>query len=212
MKFSSTDTKSKSVKSDKKAKDAKKPAPTKDDKKAKDAKRPAPTKGNKKAKDAKKTAAAKDNKKAKEKTKTTTPAKKGRITPVHEDRVQQWNKWAWVFPLIGGILSIIAACWYLFWMAVLAASCNAAYAELGLGVCVSASVYIAEGVWWFISGALGIVAGIMARATAKPKVAAKDYAAAQKPLIIWGIVGAICVGSGALLILQFIFIKLGEKK
>ncbi|HMF30160.1 MAG TPA: hypothetical protein VKK79_02000 [Candidatus Lokiarchaeia archaeon] len=70
--------------------------------------------------------------------------------------------------------------------------------------------YITEAIVGIMFSLFGIIAGLVTKNKIAPLISAQDYKAAEKPLLIWAIMGCLCYGGGTLLLIQYILIKIGK--
>ena len=113
-----------------------------------------------------------------------------------KEMVQSINHYAWWVTILAGIPWIISGIVTLIWAGLLAATFQGYY-----------FVDFPQEVFFIIQGILGLIAGVMGHVQCVPKIAANQYSAAKRSLLIWGIVGAIALG-GVLFLVQFLLIKI----
>ncbi len=74
--------------------------------------------------------------------------------------------------------------------------------------CMAAYVGTESGAYPIVGGIFGIVSGLIAKMKAVPAVNKPDYKAAEKPLLIAGIIGCVFYGAGVALLVEFVLIKM----
>ncbi len=115
------------------------------------------------------------------------------------------NKYAWMALLVGGIISLIAG---IYFASVWGAICAIYVGNQGLYNTCMATLIGENGVYLIIGGICGIVSGLFAKMKAVPAVNKPDYKAAEKPLLIAGIIGCVFYGAGVALLIEFVLIKM----